>query len=305
VHSGGDRRLRITRRAALGPLRNLLISTRTANRYDAALTRFRQWLTANRLDPLTFADLDECLCDFVEELWLEGEPKGYAADALSGLQHQSPRLKGELRAAWRLYGAWCKVEVPTRAAPMSARVVRGLAGVCFAKGDFVFGVLVLVAFHGLLRTGELLQLRAADFRYSPDGTTIVLFLGYTKSGTRRGETEEVILDDPALCRLCKKYVPTSAGTLLPSGPEFRQVFAERLRTLGVGSHGYKPYSLRRGGATHQYEQVRNLHVLCTRGRWASQSTARLYVSEAAAELTRFELQGAMGRKVDGWAAHVR
>ncbi len=73
--SGGDRRQRVEARAALGNLRNLLFATRTVKRYTAALERFKAWLAASQFDPWSFADMDDAVCEFIEQLWGQGEPQ--------------------------------------------------------------------------------------------------------------------------------------------------------------------------------------------------------------------------------------
>ena len=52
---------------------------------------------------------------------------------------------------------------------------------------------------------------------------------------------------------------------------------------------YKPYSLRRGGATDLWTRAGNLDRLVVRGRWGNAITARQYVNEAAAALATVRL----------------
>ena len=47
---------------------------------------------------------------------------------------------------------------------------------------------------------------------------------------------------------------------------------------------YKPYSLRRGGATHDYMQKGILEPILLRGRWHSIAVARLYLEDGLAQL---------------------
>ena len=62
--------------------------------------------------------MDAALAAEVDELWWEGAPKGHAADLLSGIQHLIPRCRKRLLEAWRVYGAWNRLEFPDRAPPM-------------------------------------------------------------------------------------------------------------------------------------------------------------------------------------------
>ena len=62
--------------------------------------------------------LDEALEEEMGFLWWDGAPKGHAADLLSGMQHLVPRGRKKSVGAWRLYGAWNRLEYPDRAPPM-------------------------------------------------------------------------------------------------------------------------------------------------------------------------------------------
>ena len=114
----------------------------------------------------------------------------------------------------------------------------------------------------------------------------MLNLGLTKGGQRRGVEESVIVDDPKVIALClKALLFLLAGDKLVDVSDylFRKQFAEDIASLGL-SDEYKPYSFRRGGATHFYRTCGNLGALTTRGRWSDQKTARIYVDEAVAEI---------------------
>jgi hypothetical protein len=152
---------------------------------------------------------------------------------------------------------------------------------------------LLVSYQGLLRTGELFELQKQHITFAPDSLSAVLCLGYTKSGKRKGEKEYVTLDDSRLVRLLRRHLEPREDHYLLIGrapPSWRRDFAKAFENLDVHKTArYKPYSLRRGGATHLYGISKNLSVVATRGRWASVSTARLYIDEATSELNRFKL----------------
>ena len=52
-----------------------------------------------------------------------------------------------------------------------------------------------------------------------------------------------------------------------------------LRSLGVSALGFRPYSLRRGGATAFYRRTANLQATVERGRWAHVRVARIYICD--------------------------
>ena len=64
-----------------------------------------------------------------------------------------------------------------------------------------------------------------------------------------------------------------------SDPEFRAVFADEARRLGLGRMRYKPYSLRRGGATEDFRRHGQMDRALMRGRWKGVTAAKQYILE--------------------------
>jgi hypothetical protein len=66
--------------------------------------------------------------------------------------------------------------------------------------------MLLIAFQALLRTGELLAFRPCDIIFhgltpsSAGSPSAISALGLTQSGARRGEAEDVVVDDARLVR---------------------------------------------------------------------------------------------------------
>ena len=78
--------------------------------------------------------------------------------------------------------------------------------------------------------------------------------------------------------------------MLPkTDPEMRRALRHLILRCGLDPNEYKPYSLRRGGATHLYKIIGNMSSVIERGRWASVKTARIYVQEAEAMLKAMHL----------------
>ena len=57
-------------------------------------------------------------------------------------------------------------------------------------------------------------------------------------------------------------------------------------SLGFPTGFFKSHSLRRGGAAHLTLTGHSLHYMMAHGRWASERTAKLYVSKGEVALTR-------------------
>ena len=134
---------------------------------------------------------------------------------------------------------------------------------------------------------------------APDFQTAVVTLGYTKGGKRKGCQEHVIIDDGNLVQMLAASVDDlQPGDYLFGASEhtFRQTFKNDIKALGL-SGSYKPYSFRRGGATHLYRSSANLSAVTTRGRWASSRTARIYIDEAMSELAELRRPLSVSRTV--------
>ena len=97
--------------------------------------------------------------------WQEGAAHGQAADAVPGLQYAFGRNK-LLPTSWGWLGVWDKHEMPKRAPPLTQSQVMALVSLGWRFGLFEFGILILVAFSGLLRTAEPFDLRACHVAFS-------------------------------------------------------------------------------------------------------------------------------------------
>jgi hypothetical protein len=107
---------------------------------------------------------------------------------------------------------------------------------------------------GLLRTGELLGLRNKDVSQEGLTSVAVISLGVTKGGKRAGAAESVTTEADTLRRLWQWKRATSPGTsLCPQPHQWRKMFNDTISSLGLTEYQYRPYSLRRGGATFYFQ----------------------------------------------------
>eukprot|EP00959_Pyramimonas_sp_CCMP1952_P347621 7281349-Pyramimonas_sp.AAC.1 len=56
------------------------------------------------------------------------------------------------------------------------------------------------------------------------------------------------------------------------------------RPVGLEDHGFALYSIRRGGATHDFSYHGSLDRSIVRRRWSNSRTARIYITEGLAVL---------------------
>ena len=282
---------RAEKRQRLGPLRNLTVQPGTRKRYDRAIDDFLKFLKANQLSlPKQREKLDGFVCEFLEHLWSSGQGRAHGSDCLAGLQDMDPKLRGQLPGAWRLLKTWAVNEIPNRAPPLPEHVLHAMCGWAALKQHYAFAVSLLLGFYGMLRTGEILEVRRKDLVGDSHGRRIVLGLGFTKGGKRAGAAESVVLAHDALTRPLSHWMKLSSGMqkLTMSPAKWRSLFNESLTALKLEAFEFRPYSLR-GGATWWFSKHQSLDTILIQGRWQAAKTARLYINEGLAILAELRL----------------
>ena len=161
VVEGRSREERVTQRKQLGSLRSLAVQPATKKRYEAALSKFFDFLKFEGISlPKKKLALDDLVSEYVEHLWSSGEGRALASDTLAGLQNLDPHLKGSLVGSWRLLKVWNQNEIPNRAPPIPETVLHALVGRALLLDDSRFALSLLLGFYGMLRSGEILGLKA-------------------------------------------------------------------------------------------------------------------------------------------------
>ena len=79
---------------------------------------------------------------------------------------------------------------------------------------------------------------------------------------------------------------TASTSLTPTPSKWRGLFSDCLKALGLEQFGFRPYSLRRGGATWWFSKHHSLERILIQGRWSAVKTARIYLNEGLAMLAR-------------------
>ena len=232
----------------------------------------------------TMLQLDEATSDWVQLCWETGESLHIVNDGLCGLHHYQPWTKSCIPLAWRLFKVWRKVEAPNRAPPLTAEIVTAMAFYAAAHNDLSFATLLLLGFFGLLRTGEILQLRTMDLMAK--GERGLISLKDTKTGLRNAAQETVSFEDHitlefvrALIEVKEKQNLQRVPIWMRSAQSFRNIFAHHCKRFGLEAYNFRPYSLRRGGATHLFQATGSMEMALLKGRWSSSKVAKIYLSD--------------------------
>ena len=291
--------IRVTQKSPPDHLSRVGIKAATRTRYRRMVLLFFDHLTLYAIrTPRNLSDLDYEASEFVNHLWQEGEPIGWAGNFLSGLQRFFPAAKRHLPTAWQYHSNWASTILPNRAVPFTSLQIRGLAGLCIRISRPDFAVILLVGFICLLRTGEMVCLAWEQITLL-ENSLVVVALFNTKTNKRKRGSESVIFDDPVIRKL---IVSTRrgryTGPVLTTPPaSFRQCFALLLDFFGMSAMGYLPYSVRRGGATWHFQTYGSMSKTCLHGRWSAEKTARLYIEDAMAAVGQSNMSRSQRRQL--------
>ena len=233
VRSQQDRR---RERAAVGDLRDGVVSQATLTKYEHRFNTFSSFAVAAEYNIRTVYELDVALCDYICELWHEGMSKGDASYTYAAVRHFLIHLSPPLHGAKRLLRAWDRLELPARALPFTPLLCLGVAGAFDMLGHRHGGLLCVVMFHCLLRTTEGLTLRRRQVLIAEDRQSAALALESTKTSVRHGVQEAVSVDCPEVVRLleelCEGLLPGDVlGRISPT--LFRKVFRRRSKYLSL------------------------------------------------------------------------
>lgn len=280
----------------LGTLKDLTVQPATKQRYSRAIDKFLEFLHSNDLQlPRLREKLDALVCDYLEHLWATGEGRALASDTVAGLQDSDVRLRGQLPGAWRLLKTWSINEIPNRAPPLPVHVLHAMVGWAFFHQRFTFGISLLLGYYGMLRTGEIIALRGSQLLTDPRNSKLILSLGLTKGGKRQGAAESAVIGYDMVVTFVQqwKLLASDHTPLAVSPANWRALFNDSLNALKLETYGFRPYSLRRGGATWWFSKHHSLDKILLQGRWQAPKTARIYINEGLSILAEMALPSSL------------
>lgn len=261
-------------------LQDAAISPKTQERYYSAV---RNLLPVLHTISSAF-ELDDAVAAWVEKQWQEGQTLYVVSDALCGLHHFEPYTKKLIPSAWKLFRTWRKIESPNRAPPITKYIIYSVANYAILHHDLIFGTLLLLGFFALLRTGELLLVKPCNCLVR-NGRALIT-LEATKTGKRDAATESVTFDDDFAVLALEQVLELKSIQKLTRVPiwtrsaqMFRNKFNFYLRRFNLEQHLFRPYSLRRGGATEIFQTSGSMELALLKGRWQSARVAKIYLMD--------------------------
>ena len=188
------------------PLRDGRVAPVTRQRYDQARLDLRKFLDEQQLRPKSAREVDDGVALYIESVWRSGGSLLAVNNVLAAVPFFSPWLSGKLKQSWKLQKTWLKLEPNVRAMPMPPLLALAFVGAFCWWGLPRVGALLAVGYAGLLRSGEMLQLRRRDIRIFPRRMQAVVALRNTKTGQRDGRLELVMIRSRVAVKLLIQHV---------------------------------------------------------------------------------------------------
>ena len=282
-------------------LEDLAITKRTREAYYRGAKR----LVAVLRSAADEEDIDEKVSQWIEKQWRLGGALFEINAALCGLQHYLPSTRKRPNHSWRLFRVWRRVETPVRAPPLPEKVAYSITHFAVEEGNLGFAAMIMFGFEGLLRTGEFLSLRPMDVLCRQN--QVLIHLSQTKTTGRKAASEVVHINHPWACEVietAKEVAESRSGKFAPiwstSQQHFRAVFRRYLQIFRLHHLSFRPYSLRRGGATELFIRTQSFDSAIQKGRWQSTKAARVYIQDALSKLPLLALSNEQLCMVDKW-----
>jgi len=289
--SSGTRSSAVSSSSSHHYLLEQVVGKGTRTNYRAGLRKFLLWLVDNSFDDddVSVAELDELFLDYIHVLHRTGLPLSPARHALYGMEMYMPHLRRQLVRSRQAIRGWRKLVPAVSHPPLTWELTNVIALQLAHHGHWRYGVAVLLGFDCMMRVSELLALTTDDIaddydcRIGMEHKGMVICLRKTKTGTYKSVE---VLEHQVIILLRNLLSLTKSGSrLFPSSDEtFRRHFKHACMSLDLSSN-IVPHSLRHGGAT-RYLTVKKMRLedVLLRGRWASTSTARIYIQQGRAML---------------------
>ena len=299
-----EQQARGARRQQIGRLGRHRVERQVETRYLHHAWWLVQWMLATGQSNIqSWLEMDMTLEEYIEMCWDKNLALSVATNTLSAVQYFL-KTKNCLKNSWKLISVWRMKEPPSRSPPLSFMMIRALAALAVLEKDVGMAASLLAGFDAMLRTGEITDLVAGNVAFTNDGRAI-LSLGFTKGGKRRGTPEFGVIDSHSTTLLLRTWLlnkPAGFHICGCSPAAWRVKFDQLLQRLNLNTRGYRPYSLRRGGATAFFLQTGRMDLVLERGRWNSTATAKLYINEGASLACGETLSPALQGDLNGLAS---
>jgi len=280
-------------------------------KYERAIADYDRWASLHGLpvvasfEQLSSRAVNALIVARLQQMTLDLEPPAHASFLLAGIINRHPWLRRDTAEAWHAVRTW------QRSAPLNCRVgldgqvYRAMVSLALTWGWRLMACLVVLGYEGLLRPGELAELRRSDIRLPTDSQgllpeVVVVCIRVPKTRRRAARLQSVVirarwavkLITAALCGVPRDVALCTGGSL-----GLRQRFRALVCGLRLPPETYTPGSLRPGGAIAHHLAHNDLGRLLFHGRWDSVKTVQHYLHEGVAVSVAAQIEPAAARLV--------
>ena len=135
------------------------ITDKTLEKYRVAVRRFFDWLKDNgELLPNDLDNLDNVAGEFVNDLYQDDRPLGWASEFACGMKRLYPKCSKKLQITSSYVKNWPRATKQARALPLKQELLLAMASIAIVKKRQSLATILLIRFNGLLRADEMLRL---------------------------------------------------------------------------------------------------------------------------------------------------
>ena len=269
-----------------GHIKYVGITQRTLKKYRFAVARFFDWFKRNCEEmPDDLDSLDTVASEFVNELYQDDRPVGWASEFACGLKKLYPKCGKRLQITSSYVKSWQKSIKRVRALPLGQDLLLAMASIAILRRKKELALILLIGFNGLLRASEMLMLTFGQISILRDGTMMIT-LEDTKGTKRSGEVESVLVRDNSLVPVVAKLKKGKAATDKVYDGTYRtlsQDIIQLAEEIGLRHPNLTSHGIRRGGATWFFGKSQSYDLTQEHGRWSSVKSAKAYINAATAE----------------------
>lgn len=247
----------------------------------------------------SYRAFDAQLSQYINGLYLRGDPMYKAANVLSGFKRLMPQCRRSLEISALYYNNWAKTTPRKRALPLKPEWVKAFGVYAAVVKQPLLGLLAVLGFLGLFRVTELLELRSFQLTFVSESSLLFIFSD-SKGAKLKGCPETIRIRDVQLIRALK----VRAGAVGETGLLFPFTYTEVAAFLKDAAGNFElpveqvtTHCLRRGGATWHFTLFASYDVTAEHGRWRHVKDCRLYVNAAMADLAEVALSAEAKAKI--------
>eukprot|EP00435_Cladocopium_sp_Y103_P063778 s336_g25.t1 len=234
----------------------------TLKDYQRRLELFNKWLMIQQLRPIDATSMDECLVEYLQDLFDDGKGVNDGVRTLAAIRFFQPSMAMSLLRSSRALKGWHLASPPLQRMPLPIEVLTAIMGVMLIKGHVEEPLRLFLQFMTYLRPGECSNLLVKQV-VAPQHSVHQVFNYWAillnpsedlipgKTGVFDGS---VIIDSdiwigPFLTQLVRNRNP-EAPLWRTDHATLRAMFNSAVESLGLQELGVTLYTLRHGGATH-------------------------------------------------------